>query len=77
MRRNGGMPGQVKIFHIIDVLRVCDTLLDDHQALALMAAQMRLKMKPSLSRRTWNGTSPYQEILGHQSADDALISPAA
>jgi hypothetical protein len=29
----------------------------------LIDAQIRLKMKPSLSRRTRNGTSPYRGIL--------------
>ena len=54
-----GRRDAVKMFHISSMSSGGgDSFLDDHQAFALMAAQIRLKMNPSLSRRTWNGARP-------------------
>jgi hypothetical protein len=60
MSRNRGIAAPVKISHIRSTSSGGATPSSTTiRPSRLIAAQMRLKMKPSLSRRTWKGTNPY------------------
>src|SRR5829696_9078224 len=83
----GGTPARVKISHMASTssggATPSSTTIRHSR---LIAAQMRLKMKPSLSRRTWKGTSPYwgsfsisasmtpSSVLPHDISSTALSS---